>query len=250
MDRADAATVQLDRPFRVNPQPGSIAIIQQAFRHNIVYDNFIDPAPDPGIIEPHMKTVGVYLFHNAWDNIVASNVIQHAAVGVSIATNPNTPSVWNLIRDNQFERMTGFAGGTAHSPVFYCEFGLGVFPPYRTNIRHWVSVGNVFRGNAGAEAPTAVQVGWLRGAEQWDQDFAAGAEAGLVMSVIENNEFSQVDQPLRLTAPANWTLWRDNSVGNDAASGEAPRAAGVNVIEPLLLPEQVPVTRGGVGAGE
>jgi hypothetical protein len=248
--RADAATVQLDRPFRVNPQPGSIAIIHQAFRHNIVYDNFIDPAPDPAIIEPDMRTMGIFFFHNSVDNIAANNVIQHVAVGISIATNPDTPSAWNLVRDNQFRQMTGLAGDGAHSPAFYCEYSLGVFPPYRKNILHWVSVGNVFRGNAGAEAPTAVQVGWLRGAEQWDQDFAAGAEAGLVMSVIENNEFSQVDQPLRLTAPANWTLWRDNSVGNDAASGEAPRAAGVNVIEPLLLPEQVPVTRGGVGAGE
>ncbi len=235
-DVNQARGLVVDRPWRVTPDATSVAVVQQAFRHNIVYGNTVDASPDPAQIDPRYKAVGVYLFHASFANVIANNTMKHLGVGVSISADPASPSAWNLVRDNVFADMLAGAGDAAFGPIFYSENSRGTWPKSRSGVKHWVGVGNIFRSNHGSGAPAATSVGWRRFSDQPDREFEPGHDRGLVMSVIENNTFLNVDRGLLVGAPANWTLLRNNTVGptdEKAQAVELDRPG--RIIEPMVI---------------
>ncbi len=110
--RPDSAGVHLrvHRPWRVVPDATSTAIVQRVFRNNIIYDNYINPSPDPAEAEDH-KTVGVFWWINCFENITAGNTMENLGVGVGLTIFSGTdrgillsaPANWTLLRNNKLE---------------------------------------------------------------------------------------------------------------------------------------------------
>jgi hypothetical protein len=253
--RTDPGAAVLDRPWRVVPQPGSVAVIQQAFRHNIVYANTVDAPIDPG---EGMKMVGVYFYMLAFENIVASNTLNNVAVGVAIASDADMPSAWNLVVDNTIEQAPGYARGdsrgtggqtvgetggqtggyagwTAEMPMFLNEHARGLRAPQRIGITGWIGLGNTFRSNLGRRAPAAAAVGWLLGKRQKATDYRVDPRRGLVMTVLEHNRFQDVPRGVLLSAPSNWTVLRGNTFTGKAAD-DPVESHHRTVLDPLIEP--------------
>lgn len=232
--RREANQVLLDRPWRVVPGEGSVAVIQQAFRHNIVFGNVVNAPADPG---RGMKLVGVYFFQNAFENIVASNHLNNVAVGVAIACDANMPSAWNLVTRNTIKRSpeggNAYAGGSAQMPMFLNEHARGLSTSQRRGIEGWVGLGNVFRSNTCTNAPAAASVGWLRGSQQDSAGYRVEPSRGIVMSVIEHNTFEEAGRGVLLSSPANWSVIRGNTFTGESA-GQPVRSHHRAVLDPLI----------------
>jgi hypothetical protein len=78
-------------------------------------------------------------------------------------------------------------------------------------LNEWTSAGNTFRANRGRGADVAALVGWLR-YDVKDDAYQPTTASGLMLTVIERNEFREVDRGILLSAPANWTLLRHNQI--------------------------------------
>jgi hypothetical protein len=221
--------LRVTKPWRVIPDATSTVIVQRVFRNNIIYDNVINPSPDPAEAEDH-KTVGVFWWINCFENITAGNTMKNLGVGVGLsifsgAERGDTANVWNLTRDNIFENMIGGVGDAAPVPVFYSDHHIGDgWAGLQEDFDHWRTVGNIFRGNHGEGTTALAHHGWMRFDEigagyrrrgTFEQHghrikYQAGPEKGMVMSVLENNVLLGGRRGILLSAPANWTLLRNN----------------------------------------
>lgn len=61
--------LRVTKPWRVIPDATSTVIVQRVFRDNTIYDNVINPSPDPAEAEAH-KTVGVFWWINCFENMI------------------------------------------------------------------------------------------------------------------------------------------------------------------------------------
>ncbi len=218
--RTNSGEVVLDKPWRVTPTRNATVIVQQAFRHNIVYGNTMQgPAPEAGVTD-QMKTVGVYFYKNAFDNIAANNTMDRVAVGAAISAEFDMPSGWNLIRENEISNIQGFAGGTASGPMAYVEMHPGSVEENRVRINHWITVGNIFRANTITKAPTAASLGWRLIDRFYDREYIPRAYVGMVLSTLERNTFDQVDRGILVSSPANRALLRNNTVNFNEPRGQ------------------------------
>lgn len=231
--RSDSAGVHLRirRPWRIAPDGTSTVIVQRVFRNNIIYDNYINPSPNPAEAENH-KTVGVFWWINCFENITAGNTMENLGVGVGLTIfsgteRGDTANAWNLTRDNLFRNMIGGVGDAAPVPAFYSDHHIGNgWAGLEQDFDHWRTVGNVFRGNRGEGTTALAHHGWMRfdeigvglgrrgTFEQHGQRirYQAGPEKGMVMSVLENNTLTGGRRGILLSAPANWTLVRNNNL--------------------------------------
>jgi hypothetical protein len=239
--------MRIRSPWRVVPDASSTVIAQRVFRNNIIYNNHIDPSPNPAEAENH-KTVGVFWWINCFENITAGNTMKNLGVGVGLTIfsgteRGDTANVWNLTRDNVFSNMIGGVGDAAPVPVFYSDHHIADgWSGLKEDFDHWRTVGNIFRGNRGENpAETAKEPGqspflhspaalahhgWMRFDEigvghrrrgSFEQhghriQYHAGPEKGMVMSVLENNVMTGGRRGILLSAPANWTLLRNNRI--------------------------------------
>jgi hypothetical protein len=239
--------MRIRSPWRVVPDASSTVIVQRVFRNNIIYNNHIDPSPNPAEAENH-KTVGVFWWINCFENITAGNTMKNLGVGVGLTIfsgtdRGDTANVWNLTRDNVFSNMIGGVGDAAPVPVFYSDHHIADgWSGLKEDFDHWRTVGNIFRGNRGENpAETAKEPGqenflhspaalahhgWMRFDEigvghrrrgSFEQhghriQYRAGPEKGMVMSVLENNVMTGGRRGILLSAPANWTLLRNNRI--------------------------------------
>jgi hypothetical protein len=221
--------LRVTRPWRVIPDATSTVIVQRVFRNNIIYNNAINPSPDPADAENH-KTVGVFWWINCFENITAGNTMKNLGVGVGLsifsgADRGDTANVWNLTRDNTFENMLGGVGDASPVPAFYSDHHIGDgWAGLQEDFDHWRTVGNIFRGNRGQGTTALAHHGWMRfdeigvghrrrgTFEQHGQriKYQAGPDKGMVMSVLENNVLLGGRRGILLSAPANWTLLRNN----------------------------------------
>ncbi len=272
-EQSRGAVLKVNRPWRIEPDAGSVVIVQRAFRNNIVHANRINANPDPSVvIDSGHKSVGVFWWISCFDNITADNRMENLGVGVGLslltrlALLPgeqagDMANAWNLTRDNRFDNMIGGVGDAAPVPLFYSDHHIGDgWAGVREDFDHWRSVGNQFRGNRGRGAEALLHHGWMRfdeigvglgrrgSYEQHGQPniaYRAGPDKGMVMSVIENNDLSGAGRGVLMAAPANWTLLRNNRLRvdgeNENADGE-PAAIEFygedEVLELLVQPVQ------------
>ena len=221
--------LRMQRPWRIVPDETSTVIVQRVFRHNIIYNNTINPTPDPDQVENH-KTVGVFWWINCFENITARNTMKNLGVGVGLSIfsgegRGDTANVWNLTRDNVFQNMIGGTGDAAPVPAFYSDHHIGNgWAGLQEDFEHWRTVGNIFRANRGEGTTALAHHGWMR----FDEigvglgrrgpfevhgqriRYRTGPEKGMVMSVLENNALTGGRRGILLSAPANWTLLRNN----------------------------------------
>lgn len=203
-------SLRLTRPWRIIPDATSRAVVDRANRQIAIHENLIDAAPDPQQMERYHKTVGVYFFFHTYDTVTVGNTLRNLGSGIGFATRRGQPCAWNTVRENVFENITGYAGGTSFRPLFFNEHERGV-PTDMPALNEWTSAGNTFRANRGRGADVAALVGWLR-YDVKDDAYQPTTASGLMLTVIERNEFREVDRGILLSAPANWTLLRHNQI--------------------------------------
>lgn len=246
-------------PWRVIPDGTSTVIVQRVFHNNIIFNNTIDPSPDPAEAEDH-KTVGILWWINCFENIAAGNTMRNLGVGVGLSIfsgtdRGDTANVWNLTRDNVFRNMIGGVGDAAPVPVFYSDHHIGDgWAGLQEDFDHWRTVGNIFRANRGEKTAALAHHGWMRfdeiGAgfrrrgrfEEHQQKirYRPGPEKGMVMSVLENNVLTGGRRGILLSAPANWTLLRRNRLEVLDANEPVIEYYGREQILDLLVAEEMP----------
>ena len=239
--RPGRVTLALQTPWRVVPDATSRIVLNAAFRQNIVYNNRLDAGP---VIDPVMKTHGVTLWANCFENIVAQNTFSNMSGGVVVNAFYRCPTGWNLIRDNRLFAIQGNGGDTVFPgrAAFYVDHIRVQTPP--PGDRVWYTVGNLFRANecrggdvaaylhrpdyahidvAGRFLPPSTRE--LLGMPRLDNTvvgygYPETPEGGIMMSVLENNRFDDVQQGIVISSPLNWALFRNNAIG--LISSDAP----------------------------
>ena len=236
----EQATLSLTQPWRVTPDAASRVNLLVAYRNITLYDNCVDQ----GELVPTHKSHGVCFWYVAFDNIVANNTFKNLASGVIFNTGYRNPTGWNLTRENTMQNMTGFSGDTSLEAAFYVDhyrvYGQSAPRPYRhrwppPEDRVWNSVGNAARSNHGEGGDVAAFLHARFGGRQ-PPVYVSHPESGLMMSVIENNDFCGAKRGLVLTPPANWAVIRQNKIVT-TNPGQAPVnvEAAEYVVKPLIL---------------
>mgnify|MGYP006412414811 FL=1 len=207
---SEDGTLRLARPWRVVPEAGGLVTVQPFFHHHVVYRNYVNTAEsDPALFAPNHKSTGVYFFHTSVDNIVAENRLENVASGITFGQGFDTPTAWNLTRDNVMRYIRGNSGGTSDEPMFYCDH---LRETYRVDVtpRMWYSIANICRGNRGTGADVIGSIGWKVYRRERPYE-TPNPEQGQLMPVIENNHFTDARRGFIVTPPANWALFRGNT---------------------------------------
>ncbi|NOZ23003.1 MAG: hypothetical protein GXP25_18145 [Planctomycetes bacterium] len=213
--------LKIDRPWRVVPDGTSRVTLTTAYRQNIICNNTIDA----GFIDPHSKVVGVLFWYNAVNNIIAGCTLRHVGYGVGFNSSFRNPCCWNLVRDNNVEHVGGMSVeciGPACTMDVCMVDGGPAGPLYRpgSDVHGWFAVGNVFRSNRGKDAPiAAIAHGNLRDAQA--KKLPPQEDGGLVMPVIENCRFSDVEKGIIINPGACWAVIRNNIVKTTPPNGPA-----------------------------
>lgn len=236
----ERAALSLTRLWRVVPDATSRVNLMVAFRNIILYNNLVDQ----GELVPTHKSHGVCFWYVAFDNIVANNTFKNLASGVVWNTGYRTPTGWNLTRENLMRNMTGYSGDTSQEAAFYVDhysvYGQATPRPYQSRWppaedRVWNSVGNVARANRGDGADVAAFL-HARFAGRTRHIYVPHPDAGLMMSVIENNEFLAAKKGIQFTPPANWAVIRQNRVTTRDANALWLVVDGKELLDaPLIL---------------
>lgn len=206
----DRVVLGLDRPWRVVPDHASRITLTTAFRRNIILGNTIDA----GFIDPRSKVAGILFWYNAFENVIAENTLGNVGYGVGLTSGFRNPTGWNLVRDNEMEQMGGLAVECAE-PAFYfdsCGAAGGPAGPLfqsGSDVAGWYAVGNVARSNRGKGSSVGTflhaRLGDAAAGQLPEQD-----AAGVIMPVLENSQFSDVERGVVLNRAAVWPLLRGN----------------------------------------
>lgn len=205
----DTAVLQLDRPWRVPPDATSRVNLTPAYRQIVIYNNVVD---NDQIVLDH-KQHGVTFWFYTFDTIVDHNTFRNMSAGVVYNSRYRGPTGWNLTRDNTIENIVGYCGDTSLKPAAYVDhFRLTLQWPEPKD-RVWYQVGNTARGNRAEKCEVGAYVHTRHSGQIWDGiDPAPHSEGGIVMSVLENNDFVKVNEGIVLSCPANNTVLRNNRI--------------------------------------
>lgn len=230
----DRVSFALSKPWRVAPDPTSRVVLTVAYRHNIMYHNFLDS----GAFVPEIKIHLVCFWYNAFDNIIAANTARNVTSGVVYNSSYRNPTGWNLTVDNVIEHVHGQAYDTSESPGAYVDhyraYG-GTFPKEDRDVL-WYIAGNAARRNVFRDAEVGAFVHTRNVATVAGLASVSHQDGGLLLCVLEHNRFEECRDQVRLGAPANWTLMRDNTFTGIPDERTAVVAeAGDYVMEPLIL---------------
>lgn len=210
--KPNRAVLKLDHPWRVTPDRSSQITLTTANRQNIIFHNTIDA----GFIDPRCKVSGVLFWFNGFENVIAGCTLRNLGYGVGFNSSFRNPCCWNLVRDNVMEHMGGMAVECAE-PAFYfdsCRTAGGPGGPlYRpgSDVAGWYAVGNVARSNQGRDSPVAAFV-HAATTDAGSRLLPAEQAAGVVMPVVENSRFTQVNRGIVINRGAIWPVLRGNVV--------------------------------------
>jgi hypothetical protein len=87
--------------------------------------------------------------------------------------------------------------------------------------RVWYSIGDVARGNHGRDADVAVYLHTRFGDRRMPRAYPPHPDGGIMLGVIENNDFQEVQEGIVVSTPANWSLLRNNRMAITPA-GSSP----------------------------
>ena len=206
----DQIALKVERPWRVVPDATSRVTLTTAFRRNIILGNTIDA----GFIDPRSKVAGILFWYNAFENVIAENTLRRVGYGVGLTSGFRNPTGWNLVRENTMEHMGGLSVECAQ-PAFYfdsCGAAGGATGPLfqsGSDVAGWFAVGNVARANRGKDSPTAAllhaRLGDAAALQLPEQD-----AAGVIMPVLENSQFSEVERGIVVNRGTVWPSLRGN----------------------------------------
>lgn len=205
------ARLQLERPWRIEPDASSRVVLQAMYRQNIVTGNTIDGNVEAGA--PY-KIAGLLFWYNAVDNIVADNTfVRLNWGGVVLDSVYRHPTAWNLVRGNRFQKILPWGAERFHREALINYYQASSSKGWPTGDDRVVySVGNQFRDNTGTECWGAVAARWLKYGRPVDP-VPHPTGAGLWLTVIENNRFSGLTHAgIRLGIPATWTVLNGNRI--------------------------------------
>ncbi len=94
-------TITIDRPFRVNPDATSKAMVQTSFQGNIIYKNDLNAFPVGYDQTEGSASVAVDIDGNGWSNMFEGNVSHRTRSGCAILSVSGGPSYWNEARDHE-----------------------------------------------------------------------------------------------------------------------------------------------------
>jgi len=187
-------------------------------------------------VDPNSNAVGTMLWFNAIDNVIANNIYRNMGSGVHLDSSFRQPVCWTLVRGNRFEdtRQTCI---TSRFYVNGFERNPAVLP--ESDVHSWFTVGNVFRSNTCLKAGTAALFnGFDRNRDRYDKMVILD-DSGMMMPVIENNVFREVDNGIQISPPVVWPLLRQNSIA--LTSSEIPEVVGLSgqkMESILIVPEK------------
>lgn len=224
----DLIRLTLDSPWRVVPDETSRFNLTPAYRHVVVFRNFIDTGD---FIQTH-KTHGVTFWFYAMDNIVAGNHFKNLTSGIVFNSRFRGPTAWNLTRENVIENIHGYCGDTSLKPAGYVDHFRVTLDWPKPEDRVAYSVGNAARSNRIENADVGAYLHARFTGEVWGGlPPVEHSTGGMVMSVIENSVFTGIHEDgIVVDTPANGCLVKGNSVQMDGGS-PTPRAV---VIGPLI----------------
>ena len=221
----------IDKPWTVEPDETSIVVETAPFRENIVYKNVI--MKDKPTMAQGVKSGGVLMFFDAFNNVIAENEFKNLAFGVSLNTAFKAPLSWNTIRDNKFigiqeaYKDAAQGGDSTRNATCLCESvvsNAGETNGWDTyNV--WYTVGDVFRNNECIDCDTALEIAtnrWHCIRNKGIGDYF-GEEKGNALTIIENNSFKDVADGILVGNPAYWSLIRNNTYSfkhKDGYNGE------------------------------
>lgn len=216
----EEATLHLDKPWRVNPNGNSNVVVTAAFRHNIVYDNVVDA----GVVDMEIKVLGTIFWFDAFENVITGNTYKNLSGGALFNTSFRHPVCWNQTRENVMENIFGYSADTSQVPAFYTDnyrcFAFDKDDPRLLPSGEeagWYSIGNMVRHNQGKQAVAAAMVhARLPGTaikpepDEYYSRLEAAPDSGMMMHVIEHNDFQETEHGIVVSPPANWTVIRKN----------------------------------------
>lgn len=212
----DGYQFTLARPWRVPPDAGSRVVLMPAYRHVVLYKNFVDTGT---LIETH-KTHGVCFWFDAFDNVVDGNTFRNLTSGIVFNSRFRAPTGWNTTRNNLIEHVAGYPGDTSETAAGYVDhFRVTIQWPAAED-RVWYQVGNVARGNTIRHAEVGAYLHTrytgLVGARK--PPVEPHPDGGVVLSVIERNTFEEVEQGIVLSSPVNTAVIRQNHISLSAGA--------------------------------
>ncbi|MGH7266134.1 MAG: hypothetical protein ACREMB_15005, partial [Candidatus Rokuibacteriota bacterium] len=208
----DGVVLHVRDPWRVVPGGESRVVLLVAYRHHILYGNLVDG----GTPVPSHKSVGVLFWYAAFDNLVVGNTFRSLTSGLAVNTAFRNPTGWNVARDNRFDDIRGFSGGSSLRAAFYTHhLRLDGSRWPEPEDRVWYSVGNVVRGSRGRGADVAAFV-VARGSRNRPPGDVPHPDGGLMLDVVEDNRFEAVSEGIVTGAPARDLVLRDNEVVTSA----------------------------------
>ncbi|NQU45155.1 hypothetical protein HQ520_17870, partial [bacterium] len=209
------AELAIDKPWRIIPDSTASFVLSPFYRENIVFDNTVDA----GIVDTNSKTGGTQFWFNTFNNIVAGNRFRNLSYGVVFNSAFRLPTGWNLARDNEITNTSGYSGAGSYSASCYTDhyylnnFATNPAVVASSPAQHWYEVGNIFRSNVCNDATRAGIVHGYDGGNLGRMDqVTPQPDAGLMMHVVENNVFTDMDNGLMVNPPATWPLFRHNSI--------------------------------------
>ena len=212
----------LEKPWRIVPDATSRFNLTTAIHHVVVYRNYADTGE--WVLEH--KTHGVTFWFYAFDNVVAENHFKNMTSGIVFNSRFRGPTAWNLTKDNVVENISGYCGDTSLEPAGYVDHFRVTLEWPTPDDRVWYSVGNIARSNRFDNVEVGAYLHARFTGQVWGGLPSVPHEnGGMVMSILENNTFSNVQQEgIVVATPANNCLIRENRVGmSDPAKAENSR---------------------------
>ena len=125
----------------------------------------------------------------------------------------------NVTRDNVIEHIHGYSGDTSLKAAFYVTH-FRVFEAWPAPAdRVWYSIGDAARGNRGRDADVGAYLHTRFGDLRMPRSYPPHPDGGIMLGVIENNEFQEAREGIVVSAPANWSLLRNNRIATTPAGG-------------------------------
>jgi hypothetical protein len=200
--------LKLDKPWLVLPDTSSKIHLTALYRHITLFRNEVDTKD---LIKEY-KSHGVTFWFYSFENIIAENTFKNVTSAIVFNSHYRGETAWNLTTGNKIENVYGYSGDTSLEPSGYCDHFRIMKKWPDDKFRGWYEVGNVARNNTFNNVKVAAFLHGRYETNDSNRPFAEHTDGGIVMGVIENNTFTNVDKGIVIGNPAHSCLIRNNII--------------------------------------